>query len=351
MYNKGRSIWVYKRYTMFQPVQSVQAANQLFHPASDQDATRKKTESTASAFFTGLLQSKVTRALLITGAVVGLTFILASNPVGWVATALGVSTLVAAAIFAAGGLAIFGGSLFLQHVIEDGSLSFEVSALYRLTKEKDYNEISVPGWVPAQSAGKLYLGSLPNRLNFSEGEEILKDHGAILSINERWEKDYQGFSVPYRKDDWEKLNIEYQWLEAIDHRLLNIKTMSDAAEWIHSNLSAGKNVYVHCRAGVGRSATALAAFLMAKGRDAQGNPLTIEAICAGIKGSREHAEIWRKLQALRDFDESLKAKGVERPARSDAINSLIAKLDNGAKKIPRKDVEAVGLTYAVVPSC
>ncbi len=331
-----------------QPIQFMQGITNFFHPIdTDQDLTSKKTESTASAFFSGLMQSKVTRALIITGAVVGLTFILASNPVGWIATAIGVSTVVAGAIFAAGGLAIFAGSLLVQHFIEDGSLSFEVSALYRLAKEKDYNEISVPGWQPEANAGKLYLGSLPNRLKFPGGEATLKNHGAILSINEPWERDYQGFSIPYRKDDWEKLGVNYLWLEALDHQLLNIETMAKASEWIHSNISAGKNVYVHCRAGVGRSATGLAAYLMEHGRDENNQPLTIEAICAGIKSSRESAQIWNKLEALRAYDEFLKLKGVPRPDRSAAINILIEK--SKTQKITREDVKTVGLPFTLQP--
>lgn len=82
---------------------------------------------------------------------------------------------------------------------------------------------------------------------------------------------------------------------------------------------------------------------MEHGKDAEGQPLTIEAICAGIKGSRKFAQIWCKLPALRDYNDFLVSKGVPRPKRSDAINSL-TKI-NETRKITKKDVEAIRLLF------
>ncbi|HEY5259924.1 MAG TPA: hypothetical protein VIJ46_04680, partial [Rhabdochlamydiaceae bacterium] len=113
---------------------------------TESDTTCKKTESTALCFFEGLTKSKITRAILITGAVVGVAFLLASNPVGWLATALGVSTLAAALIFAGGCVAVFGLSVLVQKLLCDSTLEFEAVAPYRLMKEKDNDDIEFSQW-------------------------------------------------------------------------------------------------------------------------------------------------------------------------------------------------------------
>ncbi|HEY5259183.1 MAG TPA: dual specificity protein phosphatase family protein, partial [Rhabdochlamydiaceae bacterium] len=123
--------------------------------------------------------------------------------------------------------------------------------------------------------------------------------------------------------------------------LLSIDEMDQTADWIHTQREAGKHVYVHCLGGVGRSATAIAAYLMKYGRDENNQPLTLEVICSGIKGSRKKSTIWNKLQALRDYDNRLKLGGVQRPERSNEINALIQKLDGGAKKLKKQEIAAL----------
>lgn len=326
---------------MFNPLGQVLRYEKLHVPSipktPESDATREKTESTALSLLEGILKSKVTRALVITGAVVAAPFLLASNPVGWVATALGVSLAAAVAIFACAAIAIFGLCLLAQQLFCDGTLEFEAVAPYRLMKDKDYDTIAFSQWKRPEGAPALILGSLPNRLGFS-AEKTLKGNGAVLSINETWEREALGFSVPYSPKAWKELGVDYLSIDVKDHTLLSIEEMDQAADWIRSQLEAGKHTYVHCLGGVGRSATAIAAYLMKHGRDENDQPLTLEAICLGIKGSRKKSTIWNKLQALRDYDNYLVSVGVQRPEHSNEIKVLIEKLDAGAKKLKKAEI-------------
>ncbi len=323
---------------MFHPLGQVLRYKRIDVPSipktPESDTTCKKTESTALRFFEGLFKSKVTRALLITGAVVAAPFLLVSNPISWVATALGVSLLAAAAIFACVAIGIFGLCLLAQKLLCDGTLEFELSAAFRLTKKNDYNQIAFPEWAPLPNTGPLYLGSMPNRIRPGDVEALFKEGGgAVLSINEEWERQPLGLNVPYSAQDWREKGVTYFPLEVKDHTLMDVLGMELAANLLHYHLSRNAAALVHCRAGVGRSATAIAAYLMKHGKDKDGNRLTIEAICTGITSSRKKATIWNKLEALRNYDEYLKKQGYQRPDRSPIIDAVIEQKIKGKMNI------------------
>lgn len=253
----------------------------------------------------GLSQSKMFRAAIVTAATLSALFLLVSNPVGWLATVFGVSAFVAKFLFAGGVIGAFVGSLVVQAPLS-GTLEFELSALARLGKAVNHNEIHCESWKKSDTAGKLFLGALPNRLRFSEGLHDV-EKGAVLSLNEPWERNSHGVSIPPTEENWKELQVHYKKLDVLDHSLLSIETMDAAAEYINEHLQQGKNVYVHCRAGVGRSAIAVAAYLMKYGKAADGTLLSIETICQGIKASRERASIWEKLSVLVSYDQYLSA--------------------------------------------
>jgi rhodanese-related sulfurtransferase len=266
--------------------------------------------------------------LLAAGAITATILILGSNPIGWIATA---------AIVAGLGIALIAQKASKQKVL------FEVSAIGRLAHAKNHDKIEIPGWANKPANANLLLGGLPNRLRSDALMSDLKGRGAVLSINEKFETKPQGLSIPFSEQAWKNRGVEFKHLLSDDHALVSPAEMNEAADWIHAQMSDGKNVLVHCRAGVGRSATALAALLMKYGEDAEGKPLTLEAICIGIKGSRAKSTIWNKLPALKAFDESL---GIARPKSSPLYCEMLAKSEvreaAGKKiKMSKADIKAI----------
>jgi protein-tyrosine phosphatase len=55
------------------------------------------------------------------------------------------------------------------------------------------------------------------------------------------------------------------WLPISDGYVPELDEMDDALEWLNSHIESGKKALVHCRFGVGRSGTVIAAYLLKKG--------------------------------------------------------------------------------------
>src|SRR5919109_3245231 len=61
-----------------------------------------------------------------------------------------------------------------------------------------------------------------------------------------------------RQDDWCKLQaaqMEYLWLPVLDAFPPTLEQILQGVTWMEEQIHAGRMVYIHCAAGVGRSAT------------------------------------------------------------------------------------------------
>lgn len=267
----------------------------------------------------GISKSRIFRALASTALIIGLVFFLISNPVGWIAsTASGISILIAKVILAIVTIGVFGVSLSVQ-IRKTPKIAFELSALWRLISLKaNHNEIQCPAGttfgLPKSNASKLFVGALPNRLQSGQVAKALTGEkgdqkGGVLAINEAWEVEPMGLSVPHTQETWDKMGVQYGRVNVVDHTLLSAQDMDEAAEFIHRQRQSGHNVLVHCRGGVGRSTTSIAAYLMKYARDTEGKKFSIEKICQIICESRPNATIWNKLLALNAYDAYLITNG------------------------------------------
>lgn len=72
-------------------------------------------------------------------------------------------------------------------------------------------------------------------------------------------EEYQGPSKAY-----EKLGMKELWLPTTDHFEPAVGDLRRAVNFIRSYQAQGKRVYVHCRAGHGRSAAVVLAWLLSK---------------------------------------------------------------------------------------
>jgi protein-tyrosine phosphatase len=168
-------------------------------------------------------------------------------------------------------------------------LSFEFAAMIREWKKfrgiRQYDEIPLSGKPGSQSKGKLFLGAIPTK---DDAEKLTKD-GALgsdgitktkidvfISINRPWETETRGFyvapkgtelvgkeSVPTKRIEAVKDGgVTFERVDVPDHTILDPRQLATAADMIQKHINAGKNVYIHCRAGVGRSAQAVRAYLV-----------------------------------------------------------------------------------------
>jgi hypothetical protein len=255
-----------------------------------------------------------------------------SQPVGWLAATIGVSALVAKAILstavAAGGVLYFGANW--------QKASFEITSWRRFFYDTNYHQIQLINGEPLKDR-KIYLGALPNELNFEEMKRLIASKLlAVLSINEPWERTPHLRSHPVSEKRWKELGVEYKAIDSKDHIPLDIKVMDEAAEWIDEQVKGGRNIYVHCRAGVGRSATAIAAYLI------KYTDMSIEDICVSIRGSRNNppSTIWDKVPALVSY------QNFYRPDKkvSEKIQTIAGAFDSSDKdtkirKIKNKEIK------------
>lgn len=238
----------------------------------------------------GLVKSKITIALVIAGFAVGALYaisLLAFSycPPAWMVAATAV-----------GGFVL---GLLLQQLGKGWQQTqFEGATLGRLRNEKNYDviiEVQTP-----YGLRKIILGALPNRLS-GDGERLANEEevGAVLSLNESWELDAYGLSDPYHQKDWEELGITYKAMKVKDHSLLDNQQLDGAADFIHEQLSKGKNVYVHCRAGHGRSAMGVAGYLL---KHQPGN--NAKGVADFIQERRPSSTIHKKIARLSDYQQS-----------------------------------------------
>ncbi len=317
----------------YRPLDPPPANLQVWQPAPEdqdhrvQNVAKRSFCNTLKDVAQGLWKSKIVRAVVLTAAALVAVFFLVSNPVGWMVS--GVLTLVAAKAIFFGGGALLGTAAFLAMQSPAGGsekIKFELGFMKR---RNNFNEI-------IQVRGRtLFLGALPNRFanGFAEGEKEIRN-GAVLSVNSPWERENRGLSLPYQPGHWtHELNAVYGEIDVPDHTLLNTEQLDQTADFIHNQLQRG-NVYVHCKAGQSRSAAAIAAYLMKYGQEDLEETYSIDRACQLIQQQRPKARIVHKVASLAAYDDFLRGRGIDRPARSPALTAALEFL----REHPKKDL-------------
>jgi protein-tyrosine phosphatase len=334
------------------------ASQAQFQPILNQDPKNERVVKITAEFFKTLKpqSSKVFQAFVITAllaAAAALVIGLAANPVGWIATTLSVSTLAAKAILGVSittaliGLNLIAYALASKKTRQMVAFEFTAARLLLLEskivqwlfKVKTYDQIplDIPGLVledtnSASRGAKLFLGALPNQYGFEQGLRDLGEKGAVFSVNEAFELAPLGLSLPFTTNDWQKKGIEHSGMIAFDHELLTPEQMDFAADQIHKWVQQGNTIFVHCRGGVGRSATVIAAYLM-KYAFRNGERLSLEEICALIKKYRPRSTIFNKIPALLVYDAYLNIHDRPRNENFDALHGHVQALPR--RKAPK----------------
>jgi dual specificity MAP kinase phosphatase len=115
----------------------------------------------------------------------------------------------------------------------------------------------VRGVSPANSsriAPNLYVGGQ----HYRHGLDRMAALGISATVNLRGEADDRARGVALER---------HLWLPTVDEAPPTLRQLSQAAEFARQAIDAGRGVYIHCAAGVGRAPTAAAAYLVSTGME------------------------------------------------------------------------------------
>ena len=161
---------------------------------------------------------------------------------------------------------------------------------------------------------RVILGAIPFRsdwmaLNLGMNmttEQMVEVEGVrgVVSMNEDYELQLMGM----QQEAWKKLGVKFLQLETTD--IFSAPTQAKlrtGVDFMKEVVESGSSVYVHCKAGRTRSATLVAAYLMAE----QG--LGPEEAVARMREARPHILLHSpQWAALREFHKGVNQKNSER---------------------------------------
>lgn len=152
----------------------------------------------------------------------------------------------------------------------------------------------------------LYLGALPLITPLRNDLNDLQKMGikAILSVVEPFENNTMGWiSSPITPEQWEEAGIKQLQIPLEDFFGGTISEIEGGVEFIRWNVINDRSIYIHCKAGRGRSALILLAYLI-KYED-----LSTDEALARMQLTRPHAgfeESSIKMQTLREYEKRVR---------------------------------------------
>lgn len=134
-------------------------------------------------------------------------------------------------------------------------LTFEISLFYTIFNCKQ--------WF-TQINKYIILSALPTK---NQVESVVKMKvDAVLTLLEPFELG-DGLIQPAIASDWHAQGIDHLHIQAVDFLGLSEEQFGKAIEFMHRFISQNKRVLVHCKAGRGRSAAVVIAYLMKYGSE------------------------------------------------------------------------------------
>ena len=91
------------------------------------------------------------------------------------------------------------------------------------------------------------------------------------------------------------------FLPTLDECAPDMEKMDSALQWVEKQIAKGRKVLVHCRFGVGRTGTFVAAFLMRTG-------MSLKSVEKRLKKTRANPSNYCQWKLLRKYDIALKTK-------------------------------------------
>lgn len=114
--------------------------------------------------------------------------------------------------------------------------------------------------------GSIYLGILPFRSHIYDSLEFMKSEGinVVVCVTKAFENNSGTFQIPIKLADYKEAGIDVFQMPADDFETLPEDDLETIAHYIEEKIKEGKKVYVHCKAGRGRSTQSVIAYLVSK---------------------------------------------------------------------------------------
>jgi hypothetical protein len=148
----------------------------------------------------------------------------------------------------------------IQRAFENLASYFSTSSKDAPLKQKNqwYNQIDL-SHLDAQKTHRIYLGMAPHQTQFFG--VALPENVEYLAILKQFEYDIIYKNNPTLRSFSKKIATE----DVIDNQGMSLKAIDDGISLLEDQINrsqCGKGIYLHCKSGVGRSATVLAAYIM-----------------------------------------------------------------------------------------
>lgn len=125
-----------------------------------------------------------------------------------------------------------------------------------------YNELVQEQWWHEIKPYRIVLGGIPLE-DLGHGKKLSEEGiQSVLSMLEPFEKEPGLRRKPMKKEDWCLLDILNEEIPARDFLPLLKEEIHQGVAFLSTEMEKGNKVYVHCKAGRGRSASVVIAYLM-----------------------------------------------------------------------------------------
>ncbi|KAF0708335.1 hypothetical protein AaE_013259 [Aphanomyces astaci] len=147
----------------------------------------------------------------------------------------------------------------------------------------------------------LILGALPLR-DRDHHTQLKNEEGvvAVVTMNQPYELLPSVLGTPVTPEDWHDLGIDQCFGHTPDFSPPALATLIACVDFTKKHIDQGGTVYVHCKAGRGRSTIVVAAYLLHENRG-----WSVDEALAFIKAKRPHIAMQRPL--LVDYHQYLQA--------------------------------------------
>ena len=127
-----------------------------------------------------------------------------------------------------------------------------------------YTRLTQPNWWTRIEPYGIYLGAIPLESEGHGNKIMALGVHSILCVVEDFELDDWILTTPVKHSKWRDAGLEVKHIKAVDFNPLTREEIRAGIAFITVEIEKGHTLYVHCKAGRGRSATIVVGFLMEK---------------------------------------------------------------------------------------